>query len=105
MTADRRGRAPATGRSLIECKTYRWRGHSKSDRNRYRTKDEIEDVAQARSDPAFEAELVGARPLRRRGARGDREGGRAARSTAALEFAKASPDPDPSQLTRDVYAD
>ena len=23
----------------------------------------------------------------------------------ALEFAKASPDPDPAQLTRDVYAD
>ena len=30
------------GPSLIECKTYRLRGHSKSDRNLYRTKEEIE---------------------------------------------------------------
>ena len=31
------------GPSLIENLTYRWRGHSKSDRNRYRTKEEIAD--------------------------------------------------------------
>lgn len=30
------------GPSLIENVTYRWRGHSKSDANRYRTRDEIE---------------------------------------------------------------
>ena len=30
------------GPSLVENLTYRWRGHSKSDRNRYRTKEEIE---------------------------------------------------------------
>ena len=29
------------GPSLVENLTYRWRGHSKSDRNRYRTKEEI----------------------------------------------------------------
>lgn len=31
------------GPSLIENQTYRWRGHSKSDRNKYRTKEEIAD--------------------------------------------------------------
>ena len=31
------------GPSLVENVTYRWRGHSKSDANRYRTKDEIEE--------------------------------------------------------------
>jgi len=31
------------GPSLVVADTYRWRGHSKSDRNRYRTKEEIED--------------------------------------------------------------
>lgn len=31
------------GPSLVENLTYRWRGHSKSDRNRYRSKEEIED--------------------------------------------------------------
>jgi acetoin:2,6-dichlorophenolindophenol oxidoreductase subunit alpha len=29
--------------SLVICDTYRWRGHSKSDRNRYRTQEEIEE--------------------------------------------------------------
>ena len=30
------------GPSLVESLTYRWRGHSKSDRNRYRSKEEID---------------------------------------------------------------
>lgn len=30
------------GPTLLECMTYRYRGHSKSDRNRYRTKEEID---------------------------------------------------------------
>jgi len=31
------------GPTLVVCDTYRWRGHSKSDRNRYRTQDEIDE--------------------------------------------------------------
>ena len=31
------------GPTLIECVTYRWKGHSRSDKNLYRTKDEIEE--------------------------------------------------------------
>lgn len=34
----RRGEGP----TLVEAKTYRWKGHSKSDKNLYRTKEEIE---------------------------------------------------------------
>ena len=47
------------GPTLIECKTYRHRGHSKSDRNRYRTKEEIEEWKNQR-DPItqFENELM-----------------------------------------------
>ncbi|MEO6610398.1 MAG: thiamine pyrophosphate-dependent dehydrogenase E1 component subunit alpha [Aestuariivirga sp.] len=45
------------GPSLIECKTYRTRGHSRSDRNRYRTKEEIEDWKSRDPLPAFEEEL------------------------------------------------
>ena len=50
----RRGGGP----TLVECKTYRLRGHSKSDRNLYRTKEEIE--AWRGKDPIrrLEAELV-----------------------------------------------
>src|SRR5699024_12508457 len=28
------------GPSLVECKTYRWKGHSKSDAKKYRTREE-----------------------------------------------------------------
>jgi pyruvate dehydrogenase E1 component alpha subunit len=45
------------GPSLIECKTYRTKGHSRSDRNRYRTKDEIEAWKNKDPIPAFESEL------------------------------------------------
>ncbi len=45
------------GPSLIECKTYRTKGHSRSDRNRYRTKEEIEDWKSRDPIPAFEDEL------------------------------------------------
>jgi pyruvate dehydrogenase E1 component alpha subunit len=91
------------GPTLVECKTYRLRGHSKSDRNLYRTKEEIEAwrkrdpirrleaelVQQGRFDPAELAEIE-------KQAQQEIE--------QALEFAKASPDPDPAQVTRDVYA-
>lgn len=50
----RRGDGP----SLIECKTYRTKGHSRSDRNRYRTKEEIEEWKSRDPIPAFVRELV-----------------------------------------------
>jgi pyruvate dehydrogenase E1 component alpha subunit len=92
------------GPSLIECKTYRWRGHSKSDRNLYRTKDEIDTWRKRDPIRLLEAELI-------EYGRIDAAELAAIESAAvrqieeALEFAKASPDPDPLQLTRDVYAD
>lgn len=96
----RRGGGP----TLLECKTYRLRGHSKSDRNLYRTKDEIE--AWRDNDPIrrLELELIAQGRFAEEDLRGIE---RAAQSTIdeAIEFAKASPDPDPAELTRDVYAD
>ncbi len=50
----RRGEGP----SLVECKTYRTKGHSRSDRNRYRTKDEIEAWKLKDPIPAFASELL-----------------------------------------------
>ncbi len=95
----RRGEGP----SLIECKTYRIRGHSKSDRNLYRTKEEIELWRSRCPIRRLEDELVG----HDRFDRGTLEAIEAAANTEiaeAIEFAKASPDPDISELTRDVYA-
>ncbi|KXF76124.1 pyruvate dehydrogenase (acetyl-transferring) E1 component subunit alpha [Paramesorhizobium deserti] len=97
----RRGEGP----TLIECKTYRHRGHSKSDRNRYRTKEEIEDWINNR-DPIrlFEEQMqeygvINAAGIEAVRADVERE------IEAAIEFAKTSPSPDIASLTRDVYTD
>ena len=92
------------GPSLLECKTYRLRGHSKSDRNLYRTKEEIEAWRDKDAIRRLERELV----AHGRFAEADLLALEAAAQKTideALEFAKASPDPDPAELARDVYAD
>jgi acetoin:2,6-dichlorophenolindophenol oxidoreductase subunit alpha len=91
------------GPSLVENLTYRWRGHSKSDRNRYRSREEI-DAWMAR-DPIerFKMELV---------AHGTIDAAEAvlieASATAevarGVEFARAGQNPDPAQVTKYVYA-
>ena len=82
------------------------RGHSKSDRNLYRTKEEIEDWREARSDsPSRGANWSRTAASTEAESRAIERGCAARRSTRRIEFAKASPDPDPRELTRDVYAD
>lgn len=96
----RRGEGP----TLIECKTYRWHGHSEHDKSFYRTE---EEVAMWRSrDPltTFTTYLKGANVLT------DPQVAEIdARITAiiddAIEFAMQSPDPDPADLMTDLTAD
>ena len=90
------------GPSLVENVTYRWRGHSKSDRNRYRTKEEI--AAWMERDPIRRmAEMLVAHGLLTEAevdaihADADRE------IAEAIEAAKAGTDPDPAEVARDVY--
>ncbi len=91
------------GPSLVECKTYRLRGHSKSDRNLYRTKEEIETWR--KRDPIRRLESELASHGRFSSAElSDIEKSAHEQIEQALEFAKSSADPDPAQLTRDVYA-
>ncbi|MER8574285.1 thiamine pyrophosphate-dependent dehydrogenase E1 component subunit alpha [Mesorhizobium sp. M1338] len=93
------------GPTLIESKTYRHRGHSKSDRNRYRTKEEIEDWMSNR-DPItlFESEL-------REFGFIDDKGIEAIRDAVAqeiadgIEFAKVSPSPDVRDTGSYVYTE
>jgi pyruvate dehydrogenase E1 component alpha subunit len=97
----RRGEGP----TLIESKTYRYRGHSKSDRNRYRTKEEIEDWM-ANRDPImlFEAELKEFGIIDRTGIEAVREA--AAKEIAeGIEFAKESPMPDIADHEKYVYTE
>lgn len=93
------------GPTLIESKTYRYRGHSKSDRNRYRTREEIEDWMTNR-DPiaAFESELKEFGII-------DDAGIEAIRADvkreieAGIEFARTSPAPDVGDVARYVYTE
>jgi pyruvate dehydrogenase E1 component alpha subunit len=88
---------------LIEAETYRWKGHSKSDANRYRTPEEIESwkrrcpirrfrermIAEGAATPD-EADAI------KRQAEADIE--------AAVRFAMSSPEPDLSEVMTDVFA-
>ena len=92
------------GPSLVENLTYRWRGHSKSDRNRYRSKDEIEDWMTRDPIARFRAELIAHGVLDEAGADALR---RAAETevAAGIDFAGASPAPLVSEVTRHVHAE
>jgi len=99
------GRARAGGGpTLVECRTYRIRGHSKSDRNLYRTKEEIDEWRAADPIARLERDLLDAGVMT-----GDELASIRAEAEraieAALAFAQQSPSPDPAQLTRDVYAE
>src|SRR5579875_2687778 len=101
LTATERARA-GDGPTLIECVTYRTRGHSRSDRNRYRTPEEIEAWKARDPIPAFERELEALGIL----SGADIAAVRAeveAEIKQGLAFAEASPTPDPADLLRDVY--
>ena len=102
-TAVARARA-GEGPSLIESRTYRWRGHSKSDRNRYRTKEEIADWMARDPIPRMAAMLVEHGILTEEEVRAV-EAEADAEIAAAIEFAKAGTDPDPAQATLYVTSD
>ena len=97
----RRGEGP----SLIETKTYRHRGHSKSDRNRYRTKEEIEEW-KAMRDPIslFEAELTQFGVIDEAGIEAVRKAVDA-EIAQGIEFAKTSPAPAAAEGLNFVYTE
>jgi pyruvate dehydrogenase E1 component alpha subunit len=90
------------GPTLLEFRTYRYRGHSMSDPAKYRTKEEVEDYK--RQDPI---EQVRATILEKGIAtEADLEQIEAEIKEVvadAVEFAENSPFPDPSEAFTDVY--
>jgi pyruvate dehydrogenase E1 component alpha subunit len=94
----RSGRGPY----LLEMKTYRYRGHSMSDPAKYRTKEEVDDIKK-NHDPIdlLRDKLVAAKVTEDDFKAVDAEV--KAIVAEAVEFAKASPEPDPSELYTDIY--
>jgi pyruvate dehydrogenase E1 component alpha subunit len=96
----RRGEGP----TLIEAKTYRYKGHSKSDKQAYRTRDEVNEWMDKRDAiKRFEALLVTAQVITETEARAMRDEaiGIIDRSVA---FSEASPAPDVTSILEGVYA-
>jgi pyruvate dehydrogenase E1 component alpha subunit len=91
------------GPSLIENVTYRWRGHSRSDVNRYRTKEEIESWKEKGPIKRFSKHLLEEGMLTEEEIDQIKEDAYAALD-AAVEFSETSPDPDLETIEEGVYA-
>ena len=91
------------GPTLIEAKTYRWKGHSKSDKQRYRTKEEVKEWQEKDPISHFAQRLIEAKLLDEAG-RAQLEASAQAEIEASIEFAKNSPDPDPATILEGIYA-
>jgi pyruvate dehydrogenase E1 component alpha subunit len=93
------------GPFILEMKTYRYRGHSMSDPQKYRSRDEIDEVRKTR-DPIDHLQ----ERLEKMGLADDAAlkaiDAEIKRIVAdAAEFARTAPEPDPSELYTDVYAE
>ncbi|MEL6796063.1 MAG: pyruvate dehydrogenase (acetyl-transferring) E1 component subunit alpha [Planctomycetota bacterium] len=89
---------------FVDFKTYRYQGHSMSDPQKYRTKDEVDEFKEQDSIASLLAHLMNERNAI------DEDGWKAMRKEIAAEvkdavdFAESAEVPDPSELYTDVYA-
>jgi|SRR5581483_11926293 pyruvate dehydrogenase E1 component alpha subunit len=95
-----RARARAgDGPSLVESVTYRWRGHSKSDKQAYRTRAEVKEWQQRDPIQRFAAMLglsdAEWEAIQQRAS---------AQIEQAVQFAESSPEPDLGTILEGVYA-
>jgi TPP-dependent pyruvate/acetoin dehydrogenase alpha subunit len=95
----RRGDGP----TLVECKTFRWHGHSEHDRASYRTQEELIEWRARDPIPQFERyleekALLDASGRTEVGARVERE------IDEAVAFAEASPWPEGPEALEHIYA-
>jgi pyruvate dehydrogenase E1 component alpha subunit len=90
------------GPYILEMKTYRYRGHSMSDPAKYRTKEEVDEVKTTRDPIDHIKERLAKAGVTEDDLKGvDAEVKRIV--AEAAEFARTSPEPDPSELYTDVY--
>ena len=96
----RKGEGPA----MLECKTYRVKGHYVGDPERYRTREEVQKVCES-DDPldrfrcaVSEKGLLSEKELDEIISRSRQE------VEEAVSFAQNEPEPEPSELFSDVYA-
>ena len=91
------------GPTLIECKTYRWHGHSEHDKAFYRTNEELAMWKSRDPIPTFTTYLKGLHVLSDQQEQDTVE--RVAKVIdEAVEFAMNAPDPKPEDAVTDLYA-
>jgi len=91
------------GPYILEMKTYRYRGHSMSDPAKYRTRDEVDEVRKTRDPIDHVQELLAAKGWADEAALKAIDAEVKAIVADAAEFARTSPEPEPSELYTDVY--
>ena len=101
--AIKRARA-GQGPSLIECKTYRHRGHFEGDPCVYRSKEELDEWKEKDPSPRFESKLLELGVLTPEKTK-EIKGSIQAQIAEAESFGESSPYPDPSEITFDLYTE
>jgi pyruvate dehydrogenase E1 component alpha subunit len=94
------------GPSLVECKTYRWRGHHEGDPNqgkRYRTMEEIQVWVKKCPIKRFEEKLVSGKVLTQPKIKMIWEDVQK-KIDESVDYANQSPFPQPEDMYEDVYA-
>ncbi|MCA6246238.1 MAG: pyruvate dehydrogenase (acetyl-transferring) E1 component subunit alpha [Phenylobacterium sp.] len=91
------------GPYILEMKTYRYRGHSMSDPAKYRTREEVEEVRRNRDPIDHVQELLTEKGWADEAALKAIDAEVRAIVADAAEFARISPEPDPSELFTDIY--
>jgi acetoin:2,6-dichlorophenolindophenol oxidoreductase subunit alpha len=91
------------GPTLIECKTYRWHGHSEHDKAFYRTDEELAMWKSRDPIPTFTTYLKNMKVLTDERLK-DTEERVTAAIDEAVEFAMNAPDPKPEDAVTDLYA-
>ncbi|MBE9503702.1 MAG: thiamine pyrophosphate-dependent dehydrogenase E1 component subunit alpha, partial [Proteobacteria bacterium] len=90
------------GPSLIECKTYRHRGHFEGDPCVYRNKEELQEWKEKDPIPQFEKKLLDMEVLTQKKVE-EIKSSLEKELAEATSFAEESPFPDVSEVTEDVY--
>jgi len=100
--AVKRARA-GEGPTLIECKTYRYRGHFEGDPTVYRPEEEVREWKKKDPIPRFEEKLAQMGIMTEEQMKQVREE-IAGKIEEAVKFAEESPWPSPEEVLEDVYA-
>ena len=91
------------GPYILEMKTYRYRGHSMSDPAKYRTREEVDEVRKTRDPIDHLRERLEKEKLADETKLKAIDAEVKAIVADSAEFARTSPEPDPSALYTDVY--